>query len=96
MAYGLQAELARKIGVVYDGYGNYDSAVSGYIKSRLFLLFTKLKWVGTFLPLTITCFLGIPFLSFSCGSFCGKRNPEGNDRSHKIAQTGAGRIRVTF
>ena len=35
----------------------------------LFLLFTKLKWVGTFLPLTITCFFGNPFFIFLLRQF---------------------------
>ena len=30
----------------------------------LFLMFTKMKWIGTFLPLTVTCFFGNPFFIF--------------------------------
>lgn len=53
----------------------------------LFLLFTKLKWVGTFLPLTITCFFGNPLFYLSPAAvFCG--NPEGNDRSRKDRRGG--------
>ena len=35
----------------------------------LFLLFTKMKWVGTFLPLTVTCFFGNPFFIFLLRQF---------------------------
>ncbi|MCA5961844.1 hypothetical protein LC724_17760 [Blautia sp. RD014234] len=34
----------------------------------LFLMFTKMKWIGTFLPLTVTCFLEIRSSSFCCAS----------------------------
>ena len=30
----------------------------------LFLMFTKMKWIGTFLPLTVPCFFGNPFFIF--------------------------------
>ena len=35
----------------------------------LFLMFTKMKWIGTFLPLTITCFFGNPFYIFLLRQF---------------------------
>lgn len=35
----------------------------------LFLMFTKMKWIGTFLPLTVTCFFGNPFYIFLLRQF---------------------------
>ena len=35
----------------------------------LFLMFTKMKWIGTFLPLTVTCFFGNPFFIFLLRQF---------------------------
>ncbi len=35
----------------------------------LFLMFTKMKWWGTFLPLTVTCFFGNPFFIFLLRQF---------------------------
>ena len=35
----------------------------------LFLMFTKMKWIGTFLPLTVTCFFGNPFFIFLLREF---------------------------
>ena len=35
----------------------------------LFLMFTKMKWMGTFLPLTVTCFFGNPFFIFLLRQF---------------------------
>jgi multiple sugar transport system permease protein len=35
----------------------------------LFLMFTKMRWVGTFLPLTVTCFFGNPFFIFLLRQF---------------------------
>lgn len=34
-----------------------------------FLMFTKINWVGTFLPLTVTCFFGNPFYIFLLRQF---------------------------
>ena len=56
----------------------------------LFLLFTKLKWVGTFLPLTITCFLGIPFYLSPAAVFVGI--PKEMTEAAKI--DGAGEFRI--
>ena len=35
----------------------------------LFLMFTKMRWIGTFLPLTVTCFFGNPFFIFLLRQF---------------------------
>ena len=35
----------------------------------LFLMFTKMKWIGTFLPLTVTCFFGNPIFIFLLRQF---------------------------
>ena len=35
----------------------------------LFLMFTKMKWIGTFLPLTVTCFFCNPFFIFLLRQF---------------------------
>ena len=35
----------------------------------LFLMFTKMKWIGTFLPLTVTCFFGNTFFIFLLRQF---------------------------
>ncbi|GHU24032.1 sugar ABC transporter permease [Spirochaetia bacterium] len=35
----------------------------------LFLLFQKIRWIGTFLPLTVTCFFGNPFYIFLMRQF---------------------------
>lgn len=35
----------------------------------LFLMFTKMKWIGTFLPPTVTCFFGNPFYIFLLRQF---------------------------
>lgn len=35
----------------------------------LFLMFTKMGWIGTFLPLTVTCFFGNPFFIFLLRQF---------------------------
>jgi multiple sugar transport system permease protein len=35
----------------------------------LFMLFQKLRWIGTFLPLTVTCFFGNPFFIFLIRQF---------------------------
>lgn len=35
----------------------------------LFLMFTRMKWIGTFLPLTVTCFFGNPFFIFLLRQF---------------------------
>lgn len=35
----------------------------------LFLMFTKWGWIGTFLPLTVTCFFGNPFYIFLLRQF---------------------------
>ena len=35
----------------------------------LFLMFTKMKWIGTFRPLTVTCFFGNPFFIFLLRQF---------------------------
>ncbi len=35
----------------------------------LFILFTKWGWIGTFLPLTVTCFFGNPFFIFLLRQF---------------------------
>lgn len=35
----------------------------------LFLMFTKIKWIGTFLPLIIPCFFGNPFFIFLLRQF---------------------------
>ncbi len=35
----------------------------------LFLMFTKIKWIGTFLPLIVPCFFGNPFFIFLLRQF---------------------------
>lgn len=35
----------------------------------LFLMFTKMKWIGTFLPLVVPCFFGNPFFIFLLRQF---------------------------
>ncbi|MDR1176606.1 MAG: carbohydrate ABC transporter permease [Treponema sp.] len=35
----------------------------------LFILFQKIRWIGTFLPLTVTCFFGNPFYIFLMRQF---------------------------
>lgn len=35
----------------------------------LFLMFTKMKWIGTFLPLIVPCFFGNPFFIFLLRQF---------------------------
>lgn len=35
----------------------------------LFLMFSKMGWIGTFLPLTVTCFFGNPFYIFLIRQF---------------------------
>lgn len=40
----------------------------------LFLLFQKLGWVGTFLPLIIPCFFGNPFFIFLLFKGLGRLN----------------------
>ncbi|MDR2485735.1 MAG: carbohydrate ABC transporter permease [Treponema sp.] len=35
----------------------------------LFMIFQKINWIGTFLPLTVTCFFGNPFYIFLMRQF---------------------------
>jgi multiple sugar transport system permease protein len=57
----------------------------------LFMLFQRLHWIGTFLPLTVTCFFGNPFFIFLIRQFFLALPRELNDAA-KI--DGAGEFRV--
>lgn len=57
----------------------------------LFLMFTKMGWIGTFLPLTVTAFFGNPFFIFLCRQFY-MTIP--NEIIHAARIDGAGEFRI--
>jgi multiple sugar transport system permease protein len=59
----------------------------------LFLMFQKLHWIGTFLPLTATCFFGNPFFIFLMRQFFLSLPQELNDAARI---DGAGEFRTFF
>lgn len=58
-----------------------------------FILFQKLKWFGTYLPLTVPAFLGIPFYIFLMTQFF-RTIPEELTEAARI--DGCGEIRIFF
>ena len=61
----------------------------------LFLMFTKMGWIGTFLPLTVTCFFGNPFFIFLLRQFF-LSIPEELSESARIDGAGEFRIYATM
>lgn len=61
----------------------------------LFLMFTKMGWIGTFLPLTVTCFFGNPFFIFLLRQFF-LTIPEELSESARIDGAGEFRIYATM
>ncbi len=61
----------------------------------LFLMFTKMGWIGTFLPLTVTCFFGNPFYIFLMRQFF-LSIPEELTESARIDGAGEFRIYATM
>lgn len=61
----------------------------------LFLMYTKMHWIGTFLPLTVTCFFGNPFFIFLLRQFF-LSIPEELTESARIDGAGEFRIYATM
>lgn len=61
----------------------------------LFLMYTKMHWIGTFLPLTVTCFFGNPFYIFLLRQFF-LSIPEELTESARIDGAGEFRIYATM
>jgi multiple sugar transport system permease protein len=59
----------------------------------LFMLFQKIGWIGTFLPLTLTCFFGNPFYIFLIRQFFVSLPEELNDAARI---DGSGEFRTFF
>ncbi|MDR0497814.1 MAG: carbohydrate ABC transporter permease [Treponema sp.] len=59
----------------------------------LFLLFQRIGWIGTFLPLTLTCFFGNPFYIFLIRQFFISLPEELNDAARI---DGSGEFRTFF
>jgi multiple sugar transport system permease protein len=59
----------------------------------LFMLFQKIGWIGTFLPLTLTCFFGNPFYIFLIRQFFISLPEELNDAARI---DGSGEFRTFF
>ena len=59
----------------------------------LFMLFQKIRWIGTFLPLTLTCFFGNPFYIFLIRQFFISLPEELNDAARI---DGSGEFRTFF
>jgi multiple sugar transport system permease protein len=57
----------------------------------LFMMFQRIGWIGTFLPLTATCFFGNPFYIFLIRQFFISLPQELNDAAHI---DGAGEARI--
>jgi multiple sugar transport system permease protein len=57
----------------------------------LFMMFQKMGWIGTFLPLTVTCFFGNPFFIFLIRQFFLSLPGELNDAARI---DGAGEFRI--
>jgi multiple sugar transport system permease protein len=57
----------------------------------LFMMFQRIGWIGTFLPLTATCFFGNPFYIFLMRQFFLSLPQELNDAAHI---DGAGEARI--